>query len=90
MVTTAKGPQARAEVATRSRADDPWGHIAEAAPEGIDAVLDVVAGAGVTAGFTTMNDGARWVGARALADVHKVQADLATRSHVGKLVLTDF
>lgn len=124
------------------RAEDPWGRVAAVAHEGVDAALDVVAGAGVPDGLATMNDGGRWVVAGALGgdridldirrlylhnialigssmhtpahfralvelarqglvqpvvaatyalvDVHQAQAGLATREHVGKLVLTDF
>lgn len=121
------------------RAADTWGQVATAAPDGVDVVLDVVAGDGITSGLSSVRDGGRWVVAGALggyaidldvrrlylhnialmgssmhtpahfralvdlarqgqvrpvvaatyglADVHQAQADLATRRHVGKLVL---
>ncbi|WP_017613108.1 zinc-binding dehydrogenase [Nocardiopsis salina] len=119
---------------------DPWQHIAGVAPEGLDAVLDVVAGTGLTEGLESLRDGGRWIVAGALGgadphldvrrlytrnlvlvgssmhtpahfrtlveiarsgdvrpvvaatfglgDVHRAQAELATRRHIGKLVLT--
>lgn len=121
------------------RAEDPWTAIADLAPDGVDAVLDVVAGPAVAGALSLLRDGARWVVAGALAghlleldvrrlylhnialigssmhtpahfralvdvalagevrpvvaatydlaDAHRAQADLATRRHVGKLVL---
>ena len=118
-----------------------WEQIVAVAPNGVDVVLDVVAGGGIAAGLSSVRDGGRWVVAGALggygidldirrlylhnialigssmhtpahfrtlvdiarqgqvrpvvaatyslADVHRAQADLATRQHVGKLVLVD-
>ncbi|MBE2998690.1 zinc-binding dehydrogenase [Nocardiopsis sp. HNM0947] len=118
---------------------DPWQRIAGLAPEGVDAVLDVVAGTGLTYGLETLRDGGRWIVAGALGgadphldvrrlytrnlvlvgssmhtpahfrtlvgiarsgdvrpviaatfgldDVHRAQTELATRRHIGKLVL---
>lgn len=117
-----------------------WQHIAGLAPGGLDAVLDVVAGAGLTEGLEVLRDGGRWIVAGALGgadphldvrrlytrnlvlvgssmhtpahfralveiarngdvrpviaatfaldDVHRAQAELATRRHIGKLVLS--
>lgn len=122
------------------RAGNPWEQITAAAPGGVDAVLDVVAGEGITTGLSSVRDSGRWIVAGALAgyridldirrlylhnialvgssmhtpahfralagiaregrvrpvvaatyglaDVHRAQADLATRAHIGKLVLT--
>jgi NADPH:quinone reductase-like Zn-dependent oxidoreductase len=122
------------------RAENVWEQVSRAAPEGVDVVLDVVAGAGLTTGLPQLRDGGRWVVAGALAgyridldirrlylrnialigssmhtpahfhalvdiarqgrvrpvvaatygliDVHQAQRDLATRAHIGKLVLT--
>ncbi|PFG32745.1 zinc-binding dehydrogenase [Sanguibacter antarcticus] len=121
------------------RAADTWGQVAALAPDGVDVVLDVVAGGGITSGLSSVRDGGKWVVAGALggyaidldvrrlylhnislvgssmhtpahfralvdlarqgqvrpvvaatyalADVHRAQADLATRDHVGKLVV---
>ncbi|WP_043497146.1 zinc-binding dehydrogenase [Georgenia sp. SUBG003] len=123
------------------RATDPWEQIASAAPGGVDAVLDVVAGSGIAAGLPSLREGGRWVVAGALggyridldvrrlylhnltllgssmhtpahfralvdvarqgrvrpvvaatydlADVRRAQEDLASRQHVGKLVLVN-
>ncbi|MFR9732030.1 zinc-binding dehydrogenase [Saccharopolyspora sp. MS10] len=121
------------------RADDPWARLAERAPGGVDAVLDVAAGDHVGEGLPLVREGGRWVVAGALAghrvefdvrrlylhnialigssmhtpahfralaeivrggrvrpvialtqelaEVHRAQAELATRAHVGKVVL---
>lgn len=121
------------------RATTVWQQIGRLAPDGVDAVLDVVAGDGIAEGLATVRDGGRWVVAGAvggygleldvrrlylhnialigssmhtpahfrelvdvarrgsvrpivaatypLAEVHQAQAELATRRHVGKLVL---
>ncbi|WP_026818867.1 zinc-binding dehydrogenase [Arthrobacter castelli] len=123
------------------RATDPWQQIGSTAADGVDAVLDVVAGTGITTGLPSLREGGRWVVAGALggyqidldirrlylhnivllgssmhtpahfrtlvdiakrgyvrpvvaatyelADIHRAQADLAARKHVGKLVLVN-
>ena len=48
------------------RASTGWEQFASLAPDGVDVVLDVVAGPGVTSGLTSVRDGGRWVVAGAL------------------------
>lgn len=122
------------------RAAGAWEQIARLRPDGVDAVLDVVAGESIVTALSAVRDGGRWVVAGALdgyridldirrlylhnialigssmhtpahfqslvqiardglvrpviaaryplAEVHRAQAELASRAHVGKLVLT--
>ncbi|GHD31021.1 alcohol dehydrogenase [Nocardiopsis kunsanensis] len=124
---------------TIDRGGDLWADVRKLAPEGLDAVLDVVAGDLVEEGLPHLGEGGRWVVAGALGgysaaldirrlylhnkaligssmhtpthfalladiarrgqvapvvaavfglgDVHRAQAELASRSHVGKIVL---
>ncbi|GAB3728381.1 zinc-binding dehydrogenase [Nocardiopsis nanhaiensis] len=121
------------------RDGDLWADVREHAPEGLDAVLDVVAGDLIEQGLPHLREGGRWVVAGALGgypasfdvrrlylnnrsligssmhtpahfalladiarrgqvgpviaarfglgEVHRAQAELASRSHVGKIVL---
>lgn len=141
--STGKLPAVREAGAQESvdRATNAWEQIAAAVPDGVDVVLDVVAGDGIAAGLASLRDGGRWVVAGALggyavgldvrrlylhniallgssmhtpahfralldiarqgrirpvvaatyrlADVHRAQADLAERGHIGKLVLVN-
>lgn len=124
---------------TVDRAHGPWERIASIEPDGVDAVLDVVAGESIADNLRCVAEGGRWVVAGALGgyrvdldirrlylrnitligssmhtpahfralvdiaraarvrpviaatyalgDVHRAQSDLASRRHIGKLVL---
>ena len=57
------------------RAGNPWERLAELAPSGVDAVLDVAAGPHLAAGLPQVRDGGRWVVAGALAG-HRIEFDV--------------
>ncbi|MDZ8202569.1 zinc-binding dehydrogenase [Microbacterium sp. SSW1-59] len=75
----AKAADVRAAGASHvvDRSSDAWSEVGRIAPDGVTAVLDVVAGSNIRSGLPHLRTGARWVVAGALGG-HEIDIDVRT------------